>query len=133
MCWHSVLLEETLIFSHMDFQLRTIDLKLQTLCGSKECLSNMSREELIVQMMSPRVNYGAVNYRFALKTHFLTHAVDKLCIISMTFQPSSFSKHFRIFLSLHSDNHHSPGVAPVSITDAETVPFWGKTAGNGVC
>lgn len=70
-CAGSVLLEETLIFfSHMDFQLKTIDPKLLTPSGSKERLSNMSRKELIVQTTGPGVNYRAVNYGFVLKTHF---------------------------------------------------------------
>lgn len=54
----------------MDFQFKIIDLKSQTLSGSKACLSNMSRKELIVEMIGPWVNYRAVNYRFIPKTHF---------------------------------------------------------------
>lgn len=106
-CAGSVLLEETLIFfSHMDFQLKTIDLKLLTPSESKERLSNMSRKELIVQTTGPGVNYRAVNYGFVLKTHF--RPILWINYVGCVFHDLStllLLKTLGIFLCLHSYSH----------------------------
>lgn len=60
----SILLEEMLIsFNCIDFQLKTIDLNLQTLYGSKRLMSNISGKQLIAHTGS----YRAVIYRFVSK------------------------------------------------------------------
>lgn len=124
-CAGSVPLEETLIFfSHMDFQLKTIDLKLQTHSGSKECLSNMSRKELIVEMMGPWVNYRAVNHRFVLKSHFWT-------ILWINYVGCVFHD-FSTLLLLKKFHHFSVSTwsHPTEPHLAETISIWGKTPGK---